>query len=750
MAWFSGWRKRVKVTTDSSVIDANLAHFPVTIFLNSSSGKTSTDTTEVFDELGCDANRYKIAVTKSDGTTEVYVEIEKWDDANEQAILNVSKSDFTLQSAGEDLYVYYDSSHADNTTMVGDVGSIPAKLVWDANFILVNHLSDLGTVSQSVTSDILKVSVSPLLHEFYGLGYPVTYIVDIPADLNSGAKAYHRHRATDSWTQLTGKESTDANTPTTVYNGIECARWDYSNDLAYISVSFDAVSDDIYVKVTDSGDSTQVITWSAAAQRYDNRKAGVFLTADDYDADDGDHESDYVTLAQGRGVWVTLGLDETNDFAGARWTQIQGYIDGGYVEVANHGLNHLHDDDVETTSTYFNELDNSYIFAGLTLPSPYTKGAHEYVWCFIQPYGDWDSEKALEECGHHKYIISRLAGLHSVFWDPWDVDWGGYTKGVRKWIENETIEDLKADFDTATNTYNGFAHFAAHPIDMADEDFEAGGKYIELLNYIQPSLHLDNWYVGFGAAYAYHIVEEMVNGDVTDIRRHPDSNIYFRDLLKQATGAPVEGTGKIGKGQDFDGADDYLELKDSALMRLTTVGTIELWIEPDTTSQDDYAGFVAKTEGSAAAEISYLFNWQNTSDQIKGMICDGADVDSILVTDAAVDTSWQHMAFLWDASDLYLYRNGASMVAAVTQDRNAQAVATQDIRIGGYTYDSDGETSQYFDGVFDEVRISNTARAAAWIKASYYTQGDALLTLGGEERVGARHGSINFQDPGIA
>jgi hypothetical protein len=38
-----------------------------------------------------------------------------------------------------------------------------------------------------------------------------------------------------------------------------------------------------------------------------------------------------------------------------------------------------------------------------------------------------------------------------------------------------------------------------------------------------------------------------------------------------------------------------------------------------------------------------------------------------------------------------------------------------------------------FDGIIDEVRISNTVRSAAWIKASYESGIDNLLSFGSEE-----------------
>ena len=141
MAWLTGgWGKRVEITV-ADVGTTDLTHFPLLLKLGASVGTGTDDVSFIFDELTSDANRKKIAVTKSDGTTEIYVEIEKWDDANEAAWLWVSKSDLVLSSsATTTLYLYFDSTHADNTTYVADAGS--RAEVWDSSNAAVFHLNE--------------------------------------------------------------------------------------------------------------------------------------------------------------------------------------------------------------------------------------------------------------------------------------------------------------------------------------------------------------------------------------------------------------------------------------------------------------------------------------------------------------------------------------------------------------------------------------------------------------------------------
>lgn len=140
MADLPGWNasKKIILDIDYTKIDSTLTDFPVRISLSNSSGLNSSDLTLVFTEVG--SNSKKIAVTTSDGTTECYVEIENWDNASKEAELWV-KVPTTSSTVDTTLYLYYDNTHADNTTYVGTVGESPAQSVWDSNFLLVYHMN---------------------------------------------------------------------------------------------------------------------------------------------------------------------------------------------------------------------------------------------------------------------------------------------------------------------------------------------------------------------------------------------------------------------------------------------------------------------------------------------------------------------------------------------------------------------------------------------------------------------------------
>ena len=176
--WLYGWNKRVKITINHSDIGSNLSNFPVLVCLSNSSGQDNDDVTFVFDELQSDAHRKQIAITTSNGTTQCYVEIERWDTANEQAWLWVKVPDIS-STIDTEFYLYFDRDTVDNTDYVGDINTIQTEKVWDSNFLVVYHFEqapnvtiydstsnnmDLGSYGSMSSSDLVDGIIGKAIH----------------------------------------------------------------------------------------------------------------------------------------------------------------------------------------------------------------------------------------------------------------------------------------------------------------------------------------------------------------------------------------------------------------------------------------------------------------------------------------------------------------------------------------------------------------------------------------------------------
>jgi len=146
MAWLGTWKKRKSITIDHLKIDADLVYFPVAVIVDGD--------TDFFGELTSDADKLKVAFTKSDEITQLYFECEHFDAANQKAVYHTSKSDWTISSASDTVfYIYFDSSKADNTTYGNTTGNSPATNVWDSNFKGVWHLSESSAPYKDATSN---------------------------------------------------------------------------------------------------------------------------------------------------------------------------------------------------------------------------------------------------------------------------------------------------------------------------------------------------------------------------------------------------------------------------------------------------------------------------------------------------------------------------------------------------------------------------------------------------------------------
>lgn len=152
--WLSDWAKRIKLTIDSTKIDGYLTNFPTLVTLTS-----GINATGIFNELSHVSGAKKIAMTTSNGTSQCYVEIERWDWAAEEAIL-WTKVPTVSSGTDTDLYLYYDSTKSDNDTYVAEPGDVVAQNVWNSDFIAVYHMSQ----DPSGGANSIKDSTSNINH----------------------------------------------------------------------------------------------------------------------------------------------------------------------------------------------------------------------------------------------------------------------------------------------------------------------------------------------------------------------------------------------------------------------------------------------------------------------------------------------------------------------------------------------------------------------------------------------------------
>lgn len=215
--------------------------------------------------------------------------------------------------------------------------------------------------------------------------------------------------------------------------------------------------------------------------------------------------------------------------------------------------------------------------------------------------------------------------------------------------------------------------------------------------------------------------------DDPDTSHTQDSTVNDNDGTKKGAGEPVEIEGKIGRGQDFDGTDDKITVSDSSSLSFTgNQLTIEAWVKvdtlPGTDPNDDETAILRKDE-----------QWQiafQTANSIRNLVrtsgTTGWTINNDEIYYFSTDT-WYYWTFVYNGSKI-CHLIDAQQVGNLHTVTGDIVDNSKDAEIGRCVY-----TDKFLDGIIDEVRVSNTARSADWIKASYESGRDNLLYFGSEE-----------------
>jgi len=170
--------------------------------------------------------------------------------------------------------------------------------------------------------------------------------------------------------------------------------------------------------------------------------------------------------------------------------------------------------------------------------------------------------------------------------------------------------------------------------------------------------------------------------------------------------------GRFGYGLELNGTTDYIDISDDPSLDIdsaTGAMTIEVWIYPHSVGGGVWRTIMAKRDGSPA-------NYQVTLDQSTGNLTfySGHWPDIYTSSIYIPENEWSYIAISLDAVEglVRFYRNG---VQGDSISGGCFGPANSDILHIG----SVGNTSQSFDGVIDEVRISDRVLSTAEIAANY-------------------------------
>jgi hypothetical protein len=206
-----------------------------------------------------------------------------------------------------------------------------------------------------------------------------------------------------------------------------------------------------------------------------------------------------------------------------------------------------------------------------------------------------------------------------------------------------------------------------------------------------------------------------------------DSTANNKDGTKKGANTPIEVDGKIGKGQDFESSNsEYIDVSDPLDLTTGTEATFEAWVNPENLSAEQKLFWHGK--GTMQLFISGGDGLTKMHAGIRTSTPSWVGINGGTTMSVG---NWYHLAVTWKKNDyLKIYLNGASDASPVSSGNYYlyDYSGTLPTKIGAL-----GNNTSCLDGILDDLRISNVVRPAQWIKATYNSGNDSLLTYGAEE-----------------
>ena len=333
-------------------------------------------------------------------------------------------------------------------------------------------------------------------HIDYGLTYPVTYEFSIPQN-SENLNAYRKYKDSHDWNLIEEKTSND------FFNGIEAVRFDYDGNIAYVSVGFSILSDTIYIKIENNINENTNAPFKRISEYYDNRKAAVTVTADDWADYSNEKFIEACQNFRSFNLWYSVGIITRWINDQNTWNAIQDQLDDGFIEVLSHSRTHPYVPYADLESEVVGSKED--IVEKLNLLNQNRSGSNEYVYAWVAPFGNY-SEAIDTMTSKAKYLVSRMFTYDDIYFSNWNSDLnkfdpvgGSMEVGNSSHWGSTDINEMNITFDNAISS-NGVYHLITHP-NILEWNKNFTWSHLEYI-----SNRKDIWYVGFGHLYLYRFI----------------------------------------------------------------------------------------------------------------------------------------------------------------------------------------------------------------------------------------------------
>ena len=213
---------------------------------------------------------------------------------------------------------------------------------------------------------------------------------------------------------------------------------------------------------------------------------------------------------------------------------------------------------------------------------------------------------------------------------------------------------------------------------------------------------------------------------------HYDSTIFGNNGTCYGS-MDQDASGKIDGADEFDGANDYIDIGTDTSMDIYGSGndfSIFLWIKRDDTSNNE--GYYSS--GSSSTQGIYLGSRFDDTDNLRFMSISNT-VDLFSNNDPIGDNDWHLVGITADRDgDMNLWADGISVAS---EDISSHSGENWNRQGDTYKIGTDRSESSPMDGIADEVRAYNGLLSEGWISTEYNNQYDpaSFYSISGEETI---------------
>jgi len=207
-----------------------------------------------------------------------------------------------------------------------------------------------------------------------------------------------------------------------------------------------------------------------------------------------------------------------------------------------------------------------------------------------------------------------------------------------------------------------------------------------------------------------------------------DSTAAENTGTKTAANEPIEADAKISKGQSFDGSNDKISVPDSDSYSFTNKISISVWAK---STNIDTKNNKVITKDKEGVEREWIVQMRSDNNLEFDLWDTGNVIHQLVDSFDFTDNTWYYIECTYDGSVMRAYIDGQQRPTTTTATFNIKN-GTRNVIMG---WDEYGTANHQFNGLMDEVRVSNTNRSAAWIKANFNSTNNTLLSYGNEETI---------------